>query len=263
MRRLQLLFLAGFCAPFISAQSVTLTNIPALDSYGHVVQGGSLFVTWRPFQDNAGALVPGGSKTAIIQNGVFSITLTASDDAGWVYNALIMGASEPAVYSWKIPAAGGVTSISQISAADANKTPAVFSTGSSSTVASVVGTPGPGNCAGSWDWPAIWFIQHSVPNRRRSRHGHRWPVCILRCKWYRTDRSLLSSCGHSRAELSVAARLHAAERRKQSQRFDQRFRSADSAGARQHGNDSSRHNGAIRRLLGQWNCHWGALFGCG
>jgi hypothetical protein len=152
LTRTFLLFLvAGFYARIVSAQSVTLTNIPALDSHGSVVQGGSLYVTWKPFQGNDGTLVSGGAKNALIRNGVFSITLTASDSAGWVYNALIMGGSEPTIYLWKIPAVGGVTSIGQISKPVPNTTSAVISSGASNTVASVAGTPISGNCAGTWD----------------------------------------------------------------------------------------------------------------
>ncbi|HEY3939227.1 MAG TPA: hypothetical protein VGL97_17480 [Bryobacteraceae bacterium] len=150
-RTFLLLLVAGFYGSVASAQSVTLTNIPALDSHGSVVQGGALYVIWEPFQGNDGTLVAGGAKNALIQNGVFSITLTASDDAGWRYNALIMGGSEPTTYLWKIPAAGGVTSISQISKPITNTTFALTSSGASSTVASVAGTPVSGNCAGSWD----------------------------------------------------------------------------------------------------------------
>jgi hypothetical protein len=150
-RTLLLLLVVGFCASIVSAQSVTLTNIPALDSHGSMVQGGSLYVTWKPFQGNDGVLVPGGARSALIQNGVFSITLIASDNAGWPYNALIMGGSEPTIYLWKIPAAGGVTSISQISKPIITTTSAVTSSGASSTVASLAGTPMPGNCAGTWD----------------------------------------------------------------------------------------------------------------
>lgn len=151
MQKILLAVAAVVCASVLSAQSVTLTNIPALDSQGHVVKGGSLFVSWRSFIADDGTLIQGGSKTVTIQNGVFTITLTASDNAGWPYNALIMGGVEPTVYLWKIPASGGVTSISQISKLVPNATSTVTLTGASDTVASVLGATVSGDCAGTWD----------------------------------------------------------------------------------------------------------------
>ncbi len=92
---------------------VTLTNIPAVDQNGTAVTTGLMFLTWPQFLDNNGNIVQGNQQTVKISGGVFTVTLTASDNAGYVYHALVMtggsGNVQASQFQLKVPAAGATT----------------------------------------------------------------------------------------------------------------------------------------------------------
>jgi Alpha-L-arabinofuranosidase B, catalytic len=119
MRRLlTLLFFLLSLTLHLSAQTVVIT-VPAVDGNGYPVTIGTAYFSWSPFVDDNGRLIQAGQKTVPITGGTLSVSLTASDAAGYVYNVLIMGGKYPTSTQWKVPAAGGVTSISQITKAGA------------------------------------------------------------------------------------------------------------------------------------------------
>jgi hypothetical protein len=91
------------------AQQVTLSNVAAYDENGVAIQTGRIFLTWPPFTDNDGNWVQSGSMTVPISGGTFTVTLTASDNAGYVYHALVMNGSAASTFQWQIPAAGATT----------------------------------------------------------------------------------------------------------------------------------------------------------
>ncbi len=89
----------------LAAQSVML-SVPAIDDVGSPVLTGDAYVNWSPFLDNSGNLVPGGSRHVSIANGLLSVTLSASDNAGYVYKVLVQGGTRPSASKWRVPAAG-------------------------------------------------------------------------------------------------------------------------------------------------------------
>jgi hypothetical protein len=108
-----LLFLAWALAlSCASAQTVSL-SVPAVDNSGASLSSGQAFITWQPFFDNSGKLIPGGSKTAPIAQGQLTVSLTASDNAGYVYRVLLQSGSTATTYLWRVPAAGA-TSMAQL-----------------------------------------------------------------------------------------------------------------------------------------------------
>jgi len=100
--------IAVMVASLSKAQSVTL-SIPALDQAGNPIPIGKFYATWQPFTSNSGVTVPGGAISSNITNGAINATLTASDNAGYVYDILIMNGATPNTFQWKVPAAGATT----------------------------------------------------------------------------------------------------------------------------------------------------------
>ena len=100
-------FVLLVCAP-LCAQTVSL-NVPAVDSSGASVQTGTAYINWQPFLDNSGHLTPGGSKTVAVANGMLAVSLTASDNAGYVYTVQIQSGSTASVFKWRVPASGAST----------------------------------------------------------------------------------------------------------------------------------------------------------
>jgi hypothetical protein len=100
-----------FCS-MLAAQSVHLT-VPAVDSSSNAVAIGMAYFTWGQFTGNDGVTVQAGQSTRPITNGTIDVTLTASDNAGYVYNLLIMNGSNASTFQWRVPAAGA-TSMAQL-----------------------------------------------------------------------------------------------------------------------------------------------------
>ena len=92
----------------IAAQSVHLT-VPAVDASGNAVTVGTAYFTWGQFQGNNGLTVQAGQVTRSITSGIIDVTLTASDNAGYVYTLLLMHGSTADTFKWRVPAAGGTT----------------------------------------------------------------------------------------------------------------------------------------------------------
>lgn len=105
------------------AQTVSI-SVPAVNSKGNTVSVGQVFISWHSFLDNSGNLVQGSQKTITVNNGVISTSLVASDNAGYVYNVLLMSGGEASNSTWRVPAGNGVTQLSQLVA------PLVTTTGS-------------------------------------------------------------------------------------------------------------------------------------
>ncbi len=99
-------------SPWLTAQSVHLT-VPAVDASGATVTNGTAYFTWQPFVDTNGNRVSGSQMTRPIVNGVLDVTLSASDNAGYVYTVLVMNGIKPSTFRWKVPAAGA-SSFSQL-----------------------------------------------------------------------------------------------------------------------------------------------------
>jgi hypothetical protein len=93
---------------WLAAQSVHLT-VPAVDASGATVTTGTAYFTWQPFVGADGAWVPGSQLTRPITNGILDVTLSASDNAGYVYTVLIMNGASSSTFHWKVPAAGAST----------------------------------------------------------------------------------------------------------------------------------------------------------
>ncbi len=106
-----LLYVLLVCAP-VCAQTVSL-NVPAVDSSGDSVQTGTAYISWQPFLDNSGHMTQGGSKTVKVANGMLAVSLTASDNAGYVYTVQIQSGSKVSVYKWRIPSSGA-TNVDQL-----------------------------------------------------------------------------------------------------------------------------------------------------
>src|SRR5690348_15151820 len=100
--------LAAMLAPLCAAQAVQLT-VPAVDMAGNAVPIGAAYVSWGQFKDNSGIIVQAGSIARTFSNGVVDVTLTASDNAGYVYTVLLMKGSTPNTFRWRVPAAGAAT----------------------------------------------------------------------------------------------------------------------------------------------------------
>ena len=76
----------------LRGQSVHL-NVPAFDSSNNAVTVGTAYFSWGQFTGNDGVTVQGGQLTRPITNGTIDVTLTASDNAGYVYTLLLMRGS--------------------------------------------------------------------------------------------------------------------------------------------------------------------------
>ena len=87
----------------------TARGVEAYDHNGTAIETGTIFLTWPPFSDNYDNWVEGSSMTAPIAGGTFTLTLTASDNAGYVYHALLMNGTVASIFQWKVPAAGAMT----------------------------------------------------------------------------------------------------------------------------------------------------------
>ena len=90
------------------AQSVHLT-VPAVDSSNQAVTIGMAYFTWGTFTGNTGVTVPAGQLTRPVSSGTIDVTLTASDNAGYVYTLLLMHGSTADTFKWRVPAAGATT----------------------------------------------------------------------------------------------------------------------------------------------------------
>jgi hypothetical protein len=90
------------------AQSVHLT-VPAVDPSNHAVTIGTAYFTWGTFAGNDGITVPAGQLTRPVISGTIDVTLTASDNAGYVYTLLLMHGSTADTFKWRVPAAGATT----------------------------------------------------------------------------------------------------------------------------------------------------------
>jgi hypothetical protein len=90
------------------AQSVHLT-VPAVDSSNNAVTIGMAYFTWGSFTDNNGVTVQAGQLTRPVTSGTIDVTLTASDNAGYVYTLLFMHGSTADTFQWRVPAAGATT----------------------------------------------------------------------------------------------------------------------------------------------------------
>jgi len=101
-------FLLLIFSTVLAAQSVHLT-VPAVDASNHAVTIGTAYFTWGQFVDNNGATVQAGQLTRLIANGTIDVTLTASDNAGYVYTVLLMNGSMANTFKWRVPAAGATT----------------------------------------------------------------------------------------------------------------------------------------------------------
>lgn len=97
----------------LAAQSVNI-NVPAINSKGSQVSVGQAFISWHSFLDNSGKLVQGSQKTIPVTNGMISTSLVPSDNAGYVYNVLLMSGGEPSNLTWRVPAGAAVTQLSQL-----------------------------------------------------------------------------------------------------------------------------------------------------
>jgi len=80
-----------------------------VDDSGASLSSGQAFITWQPFFDNSGNLVPGGSKTAPIAQGQLAVSLVASDNAGYVYKVLLQSSGKATTFLWRVPATGATT----------------------------------------------------------------------------------------------------------------------------------------------------------
>jgi hypothetical protein len=90
------------------AQSVHLT-VPAVDASNNAVTIGTAYFTWGPFSGNNGITVQAGQLTRPVTSGTIDVTLTASDNAGYVYTLLLMHGSTADTFKWRVPAAGATT----------------------------------------------------------------------------------------------------------------------------------------------------------
>ncbi len=107
----------------LAAQTVNI-NVPAVNSKGSQVSVGQVFISWHSFLDNSGHLVQGSQKTVTVASGMISTSLVPSDNAGYVYNVLLMSGGEASNSTWRVPTGAAVTQLSQLVAP-----PAVSPTG--------------------------------------------------------------------------------------------------------------------------------------
>src|SRR5690348_14374911 len=97
----------------LAAQTVNI-NVPAVNSKGNQVSVGQVFISWHSFLDNNGKLVQGSQKTVPVVNGTITTSLVPSDNAGYVYNVLLMSGGEASNSTWRVPAGSAVTQLSQL-----------------------------------------------------------------------------------------------------------------------------------------------------
>ncbi len=110
-----LMMIAVLCSKAFGQQ--TPINLQAVtDGSGNPVVFGEAYISWKPFWDDAGHYVPAGQETAHIRNGLLTTTLVASDNAGYVYNVVVMSGGTASNFKWKIPAGSTVTQASQLAA---------------------------------------------------------------------------------------------------------------------------------------------------
>ncbi|HEX4231383.1 MAG TPA: arabinofuranosidase catalytic domain-containing protein [Bryobacteraceae bacterium] len=149
MRRLlSLLILAAALVCSAAAQIVNI-NVPVLDGKGYPVTTGYAYFTWSQFFSNSDVLVQAGQKTVAITGGMLSVSLTASDKAGYVYNVLITGGNVVSSSQWKVPAFGGITSITQLT--QAGEVSSVTGTvGSRVTISNLSLSPDDTTIVGTW-----------------------------------------------------------------------------------------------------------------
>jgi hypothetical protein len=112
VKQILLFFAWALALSCASAQTVSL-SVPAADDSGASLSSGQAFITWQPFLDNNSRLVPGGSKTVPVVQGQLTTSLTASDNAGYVYKVLLQSGSKATTYLWRVPVAGA-TSMAQL-----------------------------------------------------------------------------------------------------------------------------------------------------
>ncbi|MFL6451066.1 MAG: GDSL-type esterase/lipase family protein [Bryobacteraceae bacterium] len=97
----------------LAAQTVNI-NVPAVNSKGNQVSVGQVFISWHSFPDNSGKLVQGSQKTVNVSNGIISTSLVPSDNAGYVYNVLLMSGGEASNSTWRVPSGTAVTQLAQL-----------------------------------------------------------------------------------------------------------------------------------------------------
>lgn len=114
--RIVLMMIIVLCSKAFGQQ--TAINLQTVtDASGNPVVSGEAYISWKPFWDNSGTWVPAGQKTAHIRNGQLTTALVASDNAGYVYNVVIMSGATASNFTWKVPAAGSsITQSSQLAA---------------------------------------------------------------------------------------------------------------------------------------------------
>jgi hypothetical protein len=107
MKRIVPILFLLFCS-VLAGQSVHLT-VPALDSSNHAVPIGTAYFSWGQFRGNDGITVQAGQLTRPVTNGTIDVTLTASNNAGYVYTLLLMHGSTADTFLWRVPASGATT----------------------------------------------------------------------------------------------------------------------------------------------------------
>jgi hypothetical protein len=107
MKRIVPILFLLFCS-VLAGQSVHLT-VPALDFSNHTVPIGTAYFSWGQFRGNDGITVQAGQLTRPITNGTIDVTLTASNNAGYVYTLLLMHGTTADTFLWRVPAAGATT----------------------------------------------------------------------------------------------------------------------------------------------------------
>lgn len=113
--RIVLIMMIVLCSKAFGQQ--TAINLQTVtDGSGNPVVFGEAYVSWKPFWDDGGNWVPGGQKTVHIRNGQLTTTLVASDNAGYVYNVVVMNGVTASNFKWKVPAGPTITQASQLAA---------------------------------------------------------------------------------------------------------------------------------------------------
>jgi hypothetical protein len=97
----------------LAAQTVNI-NVPAVNSKGNQVSVGQVFISWHSFLDNSGRLVQASQKTVPVVNGSISTSLTPSDNAGYVYNVLLMSGGDASNSTWRVPSGVAINRLAQL-----------------------------------------------------------------------------------------------------------------------------------------------------